>query len=296
MSGATHESVSVVPAPPQFQGWLVCAIWRRLHLSGDVASVVPANVYACLNVVSAGAIRVPGAGPLPLPPMFLAGPFTVPMRTLASTPLRSLSLVIQPWLLEPWFGHAASALVDSIASAASAPVLAGETVELLQAGVDEPRLVQRALALMADALPAAPPVGVIDMQHALLRRGTVSGAAAAFGWSERHFARHFRCHHGLSPRTWLRVKRFERALLRLTGAGTPLAHVAADAGYADQAHMTRDFRRILGESPAGTRQAMESDSGGSWALEPSRDERLRMRLGDPTDAPATLPAKKPSDR
>lgn len=36
--------------------------------------------------------------------------------------------------------------------------------------------------------------------------------------------------------------------------GPPLAELAADHGYADQAHMTRAFRRWLGITPAGLRR------------------------------------------
>ena len=42
-----------------------------------------------------------------------------------------------------------------------------------------------------------------------------------------------------APKTFQRVLRFQRFVQR-TDEGTPLAHAAADAGYSDQAHMSRD--------------------------------------------------------
>ena len=59
---------------------------------------------------------------------------------------------------------------------------------------------------------------------------------------------------GLSPityRTSLRVEE-AKALLR---RGRPLAHVAYDVGFADQAHLTRLFKRYVGVVTPGQYQA-----------------------------------------
>jgi len=46
-----------------------------------------------------------------------------------------------------------------------------------------------------------------------------------------------------------RVLRMQRAV-RLVSAGTPLVVAAADAGYADQAHLTREVKALTGVTPA----------------------------------------------
>lgn len=67
------------------------------------------------------------------------------------------------------------------------------------------------------------------------------------GWSRRHLGELFRAETGVSPKTAARLIRFERARARLAGPGrAPLAMVAADAGYVDQAHLSRDFRDLAG--------------------------------------------------
>lgn len=61
-------------------------------------------------------------------------------------------------------------------------------------------------------------------------------------------ARHFRSLYGTTPHRFLVMRRLERARRGLI-AGDPLAAVAADAGFADQAHFTRHFRSAYGITP-----------------------------------------------
>jgi AraC-like DNA-binding protein len=75
--------------------------------------------------------------------------------------------------------------------------------------------------------------------------GVVSTVAADVGVSERHLQRRCRTAFGYGPKTLHQVLRFQRAL-RLARAGGRLADVAAVVGYADQAHMARDTRRLAG--------------------------------------------------
>jgi AraC-like DNA-binding protein len=95
-----------------------------------------------------------------------------------------------------------------------------------------------------------------EVAHAWDRLATSGGAvsigtlAGEIGWSRRHLTERFRAEFGLAPKTMARVLRFERARDLLACAGRPsLAHVAAVCGYADQAHLTRDWRQLAGSSP-----------------------------------------------
>lgn len=77
--------------------------------------------------------------------------------------------------------------------------------------------------------------------------------AAAVGLSERQLRR--RCHAaaGYGPKTLQRVHRFQRFVRRLdatSDAALDLAAIAADAGYADQAHLTRDCAALSGLTPS----------------------------------------------
>jgi AraC-like DNA-binding protein len=79
-----------------------------------------------------------------------------------------------------------------------------------------------------------------------LRAGSTVGAAAdRAGLSERQLRRRCLPLFGYGPKTLGRVLRFDRALA-LARAGESFAEVAVDAGYADQAHLSREVRSLAG--------------------------------------------------
>lgn len=78
----------------------------------------------------------------------------------------------------------------------------------------------------------------------------VATMADECGMSERRLHALFRREVGVSPKVFARIRRFQAALGRLQRQrGTSLAVLAGEAGYADQAHMTRDFREFTGFTP-----------------------------------------------
>jgi AraC-like DNA-binding protein len=78
----------------------------------------------------------------------------------------------------------------------------------------------------------------------------VADLADELGWSRRHLSAQFRDEFGLSPSTVARIARFDAATAMLRGPQRlTLAQVAAGAGYADQSHLTREWRRLAGSSP-----------------------------------------------
>jgi AraC-like DNA-binding protein len=79
----------------------------------------------------------------------------------------------------------------------------------------------------------------------------IASLADAAGWSEKHLVARFREQVGLAPKAMAQVIRFNRALQLLQAAeGQSLADVVFEAGYYDQPHMNRDFRRFTGGSPS----------------------------------------------
>jgi AraC-like DNA-binding protein len=81
----------------------------------------------------------------------------------------------------------------------------------------------------------------------------VDQLAEALGISERQLRRRFHDAVGYGPKTLDRILRFGRLVSQARGVSdgeVDLARLAADLGYADQAHMTRDSVRLTGMPPA----------------------------------------------
>ncbi|MGZ3119646.1 helix-turn-helix domain-containing protein [Streptomyces sp. H62] len=94
-------------------------------------------------------------------------------------------------------------------------------------------------------------------------RVQVGAVAAELGWSRRHLTERFRAEMGLSPKTFARVLRFEHAH-ELAAVQNPLpwADVATVSGYADQAHLVRDWREFTNRSPTAWRRGEVLLGGG----------------------------------
>lgn len=84
--------------------------------------------------------------------------------------------------------------------------------------------------------------------HATTGQLAVSRLAADVGWSRGQLARRFRSEFGIGPKQVARLVRFD-ASRELVTRRSRLADVAAQCGYADQAHLTREWRELAGLAP-----------------------------------------------
>ena len=93
--------------------------------------------------------------------------------------------------------------------------------------------------------------GVVDFIHSHLD-GDLSLVALAdiARVSPFHFARQFRATVGSPPHQFVLRQRIQRSLHLIKRGKLPLAQIAVAAGFHDQAHFTRTFRRVLGTTPA----------------------------------------------
>lgn len=106
-------------------------------------------------------------------------------------------------------------------------------------------------------------------REAAARGGAASEFAGELGYSERQANRRMREHFGYGFATLRRVLRAERAQCLLR-AGLSVVDTAARAGYSDQAHLSREFRELVGTTPTGYRAELGdgsdvSDASGSAA-------------------------------
>jgi AraC family transcriptional regulator len=84
---------------------------------------------------------------------------------------------------------------------------------------------------------------------------SLSHIAREIGLHPSHLARMFRAQYGESIGEYGRRLRLEWAAQRLAGSDEGLASIAARAGFADQSHMTREFKRRFGVTPGRYRIA-----------------------------------------
>jgi AraC-like DNA-binding protein len=129
-----------------------------------------------------------------------------------------------------------------------ASTLRNATIELADI-VGERRAQRLASPAAVDSwIRAAIPDPRVTAAITLLHEMPVFNAAAEIGSSTRHLHRIVRSHTGLSPEAFQRILRFRRFLAHAE-RGERLAMAAAAAGYADQAHMSREVRRLTDLPP-----------------------------------------------
>ena len=88
------------------------------------------------------------------------------------------------------------------------------------------------------------------------RHLTLEALAGEAGLSLAHFARAFKASTGRAPHQHLMALRLERARRLLEAPGAVLSDVAARAGFSDQAHLTRLFKRAFGTTPGAFVRAL----------------------------------------
>lgn len=134
-------------------------------------------------------------------------------------------------------------------------------------------------ARQARAVRGAPPrwlADAVEELHETWTAGTrVSDVAARIGVHPVYLARCFRRWYGHGVSDELRLLR-QRAVMdaMITGAAT-LSTIAHDAGYADEAHLNREFRSTCGTTPGRFRRALGKLDGQPPASLRARVDELR---------------------
>jgi AraC-like DNA-binding protein len=175
----------------------------------------------------------------------------------------AVGVLLQP-AATPALGYDAAELVDS-ARPLDEPDLRSSVVEAMAGpGAPEERHLA-AVAVVTAWLRAR--LGTEPSEHGMLANQAVelvegdptltrvSAVAARLHVSERTLQRAVRRCTGFTPAEVVRRRRLQEATDRLRrGEAADLAEVAQEAGYADHAHMTRDFREALEEPPSQFRR------------------------------------------
>ncbi|MFE9329514.1 helix-turn-helix domain-containing protein [Streptomyces sp. NPDC006925] len=195
-------------------GCMDLLLWNgELVVAGPDTRAHPATERAGLPAY--GLRLPPGAGPR------VFGPPAWELRD-RRTPLADL-----------WPAGRVRELTERVAGARD-PLAALEEAAAERLAVPERTAADRRAAAQEEAVVAA------------LREGAgVARTARGVGLSERQLHRRCRAAFGYGPKTLARVLRMQRAL-HLARSGTPFAGAAQRAGYADQAHLSREVHALAG--------------------------------------------------
>jgi AraC-like DNA-binding protein len=175
-----------------------------------------------------------------------------------SGPLCSVGAQLRPGAAEALFGVHADELAGHHTPLAD---LWGTSVSGLRGQLAEARALEQRLALFEAMLVAR--LSRVRGLHpavaqALERMATVTSVHEVVrrsGFSHRTFISLFCRSVGLPPKLYSRVRRFQRALRRVSESErVPWIDVAAVAGYSDQSHFNREFREFVGVSPTEYRR------------------------------------------
>jgi AraC-like DNA-binding protein len=196
-------------------------------------------------------VCVPGSMPR------IVGPQTGPIEETLAPGTTIVGVRLRPESASTVLGMPTDALRDL---ALGADELWGDRADALQERVGRASSAQEAVAQLERAVtqrladaPALDPV-VAEAVRGLIagRRADVAATAASLFISERQFRRRFEAATGLAPTTLHRILRFQRFLALAWSRARPstqAAQLALEAGYADQAHLSREAARLEGRSP-----------------------------------------------
>jgi AraC-like DNA-binding protein len=182
---------------------------------------------------------------------YVAGPDTGPVATTMAAGAVVLGVRFRPSAGGPALGIPLSELRDLRADLADLrPAQARQLTAALDPEVAAAQMLDMTAALVADGVPDPE----VTWAARLLRdpAARAEDVAAEVGLSLRQLRRRCQAAVGYGPKTLQRVLRFRRfvACVDARPDVLDLAAIAAEAGYADQAHLTRECGRLAGLTPA----------------------------------------------
>ncbi|MBN9360582.1 MULTISPECIES: AraC family transcriptional regulator [unclassified Devosia] len=166
-------------------------------------------------------------------------------------------VMFRPGGFRPFFGRAVAELTDATLDAATIFPRATETARATLMGEpDRQQMIALAEAILTDGgLPATDPntelaAGIVELARTDREIVSVAALARRAGVNERTLQHLFQHYVGSSPKWVIRLYRLVEAAARATAEDAPnWTEVAHELGYADQAHFSNDFRRIVGRAP-----------------------------------------------
>jgi AraC-like DNA-binding protein len=256
----THVEYGEWPPRPELSG-VILACWR---VAGDGASVpwpaILPDAYVEIVLNLGGAVTLEGpAFTGPQPPRAIVGLLGATIAMQYPPDVCTFGIRLHPARASAFLGVRAEAIIDTVAPLdAVSPALDGRLCRAIAAHprMDSPAARDAVESALAEHLADTPPaddliVRAVDRMLGGEAVVPVSDVAEDLAVSPRHLHRRFVAAVGVSPKRLERLARFARAW-RQAVMGPPLtwADLALANGYADQAHLVREFRTFGARPPA----------------------------------------------
>jgi AraC-like DNA-binding protein len=277
---APFEFVQRKPSP-RLAGLVSRITGYRERLCGGVSQREAADLVVPLIVSLGSPFRIAfGRAPRAADrrPSFVGGLHAGPVHIQSDGGAECVQIDFTPLGAYRVFGGAVLDLADRIADIADVFGEEGRRLrERLGATQDWQRRFDMAESFVAARALRQPSPEVAFAYRRLARAGgatRIASLAEEIGWSRKHLAHRFRGEIGLGPKSVARMMRFQRACgLARAGGASGWAMIAAESGYADQAHLAREFAALAGETPAawarrtqlaGNSPSRAADLGADW--------------------------------
>ncbi|HEX6737251.1 MAG TPA: helix-turn-helix transcriptional regulator [Vicinamibacteria bacterium] len=238
--------------------WIECVWTARAEARPGTGfeSIVPDGCPELIVQLGDGFEAAGPRGAEAQPRSLLVGPLTGPLRLRARGRVHTVGVRFRPGGLARFLRCPQHELADRavpLRDLFGAP--AAELVERLGEARDPGALAAAVAALLAPRPRPRPTEAVRTraiVQELIRSRGRVGIEALArgAGVSARQLERVFRREVGLSPKRLARVVRLQDVIRRLAERPARWVDIALDCGYADQAHLAREFRELAGEAPS----------------------------------------------
>ena len=248
-----------LPASADLAG-LVTAYWRVFGDGSNIPSsaVLPdGHVELVLNLGDpVGLVGPAYTGDQPA--CCVVGPLSKALRLDYRGPVNTFGIRFHPARGAGFLGKHAAELTDRLLPLAEVCAPLDRALARLRTDHPHPEAVtyrgaldQVLLAQLSSALPPdAPVVAMVDRLSHACSMPLVSEIAQELGISPRQLQRRFLAAVGVPPKRFFRVLRFARVWqLASMQPRETWASLAAEHGYADQAHLTREFRAFGAEPP-----------------------------------------------
>ena len=237
-----------IPPPADLAPW-IAALWcfRVRPDAGEIEHRIPLTGGLMLTVGRDG-------------PLFLTGPRVAPLITAVRGGDVYWGVHVLPGATGALFHPPAGSLRDALGPAEmwlDPPWCRGWSPAA--DGEDDAHVLHRITLALRELAPQAGPLDAAVMaavERILRIQGTIAIAELAreVALSPRQLRRRFQAAVGLSPKELCRVRRLRAAAAAAALSERTWIELAGDGGYADQAHLVREFRSLLGITPGGFEQ------------------------------------------